>query len=246
MNTLEQRIKEALNLLTPQISTEGTTSHLYIEGKEEVAHSIAEMLEEEKKNEAVRFAEWVDINAVRANKHEWTCRTDNYSKRHTSDELYQQFLSLGASDSDVLIIEQQTMALSKEELLKDRYKVIADYPKSIHKVGAIYTIGINGDVLYCDQNGPRMSQYPHLFKKLDWWEDRKIEEMPEYLRSQKQPINHQARFSNVVIMCGVDAFWDSAKYSAKGGNVTAYGGIIIDCFMPATEEEYNAYLQSKH
>ena len=57
-----------------------------------------------------------------------------------------------------------------QELLKPRYKVIADYPDSVFIVGEIL------------RNPTYESKYPHLFKKLEWWEDRKPEEMPKYLK----------------------------------------------------------------
>lgn len=67
--------------------------------------------------------------------------------------------------------------------MQPRYKVIADWPKSIYKVGTIINAGWRSeDLLYCDTNGPRMRDYPHLFRKLDWWEERQPEDMPEYLK----------------------------------------------------------------
>lgn len=75
------------------------------------------------------------------------------------------------------------MALSKEQLLKPRYKVIADYPKSLYKVGDILDAGWRSeDCIYCDTEGPRWRHYPHLFKPLQWWEERKVEDMPQYLK----------------------------------------------------------------
>lgn len=56
-----------------------------------------------------------------------------------------------------------------EELLKPRYKVIADYPGSDFEVGGIIEmIAFNVDVF---------KDFPHLFKRLEWWQERTIEEM---------------------------------------------------------------------
>ncbi len=64
------------------------------------------------------------------------------------------------------------------DLLKPRFEVIADYPKSIFKIGEI----TNGtDLIYCDPDGPKYSDYPHLFRKMNWWEKRNIEDMPKKL-----------------------------------------------------------------
>jgi hypothetical protein len=73
--------------------------------------------------------------------------------------------------------------MSNEELLKPRYKVIADFPyNTFGEVGSILDRdwGWNGD----DENGFKhhISHYPHLFKKLQWWEERKQEGMPEYVK----------------------------------------------------------------
>jgi len=38
------------------------------------------------------FAEWVDINCIRAWKHEWTYKGDNYSKRYSTQEIYSIWL----------------------------------------------------------------------------------------------------------------------------------------------------------
>lgn len=68
--------------------------------------------------------------------------------------------------------------MTVEELLKPRYKVIADYPKSIYKIGDILRVGGHSeDLLYCDHSGPRMRDYPHLFRKLEWWEERTLDDM---------------------------------------------------------------------
>ena len=76
--------------------------------------------------------------------------------------------------------------MTTEELLKPRYKVIADYPNCTFSVGQVLvqddkeeTDFWTGDQLYTDRY-PK--QYPHLFKKLEWWEERKPEDMPEYVK----------------------------------------------------------------
>jgi hypothetical protein len=69
------------------------------------------------------------------------------------------------------------------DLMKPRWKVIADYPKNPYHVGDILNGGFRSeDLIYCDDKGPRWRDYPHLFRKLEWWEERKPEEMPEYVK----------------------------------------------------------------
>jgi hypothetical protein len=73
--------------------------------------------------------------------------------------------------------------MTPEQLMQPRYKVIADYPKSIHPVGTIIDAGWQSeDLLYCDWDGPRCRDFPHLFKKLEWWEEREEKDMPEYVK----------------------------------------------------------------
>jgi len=85
-----------------------------------------------------------------------------------------------------------------EELLKPRFEVIADYPYNPHDIGAIIEARKNNSsihqttIAYTDEFGEKVNQmnlcmpksfekYPHLFRKLNWWEYRKIEDMPKKL-----------------------------------------------------------------
>lgn len=65
--------------------------------------------------------------------------------------------------------------MSTEELMKVRYKVIADYPgmDDFYKIGEI--IQPRYPIHY--------GSYPHIFKKLEWWEERKESDMPQYVKS---------------------------------------------------------------
>lgn len=78
------------------------------------------------------------------------------------------------------------MPLSKQELLIPRYKVIADYPGSHEKVGTIITLGLPNehdgwDMVYLSENEHRLPKYPHIYKWLEWWEEREASDMPEYI-----------------------------------------------------------------
>lgn len=61
------------------------------------------------------------------------------------------------------------------DLLKPRYKVIADYPETPYTIGEIY----EGDTFYNGSKETRCEHenYPAIFKKLEWWEDRELEDM---------------------------------------------------------------------
>ena len=61
--------------------------------------------------------------------------------------------------------------------MKPRYLVIADYPNSIYKIGRILE---QDDLQYF--NYDHFNKYPHIFRPLQWWEQRKPEEMPEFVK----------------------------------------------------------------
>ncbi|MES2287422.1 MAG: hypothetical protein V4547_17140 [Bacteroidota bacterium] len=100
-----------------------------------------------------------------------------------------------------------------EELLKPRYLCIADFWNNPFEVGDViqfedykdYHDFYTGDVLGKDWSTAFMelkkpyqefsegtsivwnmrafTPYPHLFRKLEWWEHREVSEMPEYVKS---------------------------------------------------------------
>lgn len=71
-----------------------------------------------------------------------------------------------------------------KDLLKPRYKVIADYPGNIHPLGKIHGHNINGTInkMPIDEWIEWHEKYPANFKKLEWWEDRELPQMPEYMK----------------------------------------------------------------
>ena len=75
--------------------------------------------------------------------------------------------------------------MTATELLIPRYEVIADYPNNERPIGAIlqeevhgYFYYRKGDIGY-HANNKNIDNYPHLFRKLNWWENRKAEDMPK-------------------------------------------------------------------
>lgn len=82
--------------------------------------------------------------------------------------------------------------MNTKELMQPRFEVIETYPKSKFKKGDIlervpnatdnwYNADkslINADILL-----EEIEQYPHLFRKMNWWEKRTAEEMPKKVMS---------------------------------------------------------------
>jgi hypothetical protein len=107
-----------------------------------------------------------------------------------------------------------------EDLLKPRYKVIADYPGNDTPVGTIhdneFTVRFHEKTL---------NSYPHLFKKLEWWEERKESEMPEYVKSK----NADKNFYYKIIK------WDMVGY------ITGYITETQVCNLSIWKPEFNYY-----
>lgn len=146
--------------------------------------------------------------------------------------------------------------MSIEDLLKPRYKVIADYPDSECFVGTI--IEQSGD-RYRDELGFLLQQtnkpehYPVIFKELGWWEMRKVEDMPEYVKQTgmvngaDEPVpdiclkvkkhfnagNGEWRDDSIHIFCA-DSYISTLKNCSYSYSV----------WLPATKEDYETYLNT--
>lgn len=84
--------------------------------------------------------------------------------------------------------------MTAEELLKPRFEVINNYPDcDKHKLGVGSIISFEfyneKENQWYNDNGKSYKYeayyegYPHLFRKLNWWEKRKKEDMPKKLKS---------------------------------------------------------------
>jgi hypothetical protein len=92
--------------------------------------------------------------------------------------------------------------ISTEDLMKPRWKVIADYPNSPYKVGDLVQLTDLGTTFLCtttkewdnanldivDNNRyfhiEYLEKWNHLFQKLEWWMHRQESEMPEYVKCE--------------------------------------------------------------
>lgn len=121
--------------------------------------------------------------------------------------------------------------MSKEikHLLKPRYKVINDYPGGIYKVGDL----VEPHAYYGFDIFPYPHKYPHLFKSMDWWEDRGVEDMPQYIKPKISPeyVFKVSRFNlGLVEYIGTDGKLKLDKASV---------------FFPATEQEYQTFINKE-
>lgn len=141
--------------------------------------------------------------------------------------------------------------MTPEELLKPRYKVIADYPDNKLTIGDILMQYVENDTVWrhrwsdghwADITVHNPSYYPHLFKKLEWWEERKPEEMPEYVK---------AKDSSGEVSKVIEHF--SKPYASKPNHPVCKVEYLINGarefyyeLLPATKEEYDNYINRKH
>lgn len=114
-----------------------------------------------------------------------------------------------------------------EDLMKLRWKAIADYPHSGHNVGGIIHI----DSLPLPRTGAEFfNKYPHLFKPLQWWEEREEKDMPEYVKGsggKPYKVNEYAKYDPEIAYI-------------KGDN-NKNKRIKLRNFNPATEQDYITY-----
>lgn len=113
--------------------------------------------------------------------------------------------------------------MTVEELLQSRIKVIESYPNSPYKVGQVIPV----------ESCEFFSSYPHLFKKMEWYEDIAGEDLPLYVKITDTGYCFKVkqwakRFSN----------WLAKEYLKDFG-------ISIHRLMPITLEEYKQFKKYK-
>lgn len=128
------------------------------------------------------------------------------------------------------------------ELLKPRFRVIADWPdmRERFKGNPIITMDTKDVEGWYTTNGyyqeTFFTAYPHLFKKLAWWEERKLQDMPPYI----------VDIENKAIMYKVKqwhtdgcAFFSNHTHQSE---IFYTHDVIGDNFLPATRADYETYL----
>lgn len=128
--------------------------------------------------------------------------------------------------------------MSPREFLNPRYKVIEPWPFMKHfKVGEIVTLKLlqTGEAIYhyneTHQNYDTsfFDTYPHLFKRLRWFEDRELSSLPEYLkglRAVKRVVQYEYHTEEYPsVLFENDKIWCPAWM-----------------YEPATKEEYEIFI----
>lgn len=117
-----------------------------------------------------------------------------------------------------------------EELLRPRYKVIADYPNSDYEIGQI----IINESDYC-------TRYPAIFKPLAWWQGRTLDEIVS------------VKFVKIIEYTGYWRVGDIVPvtdYSIIGGRFIKYQlkynhEAKPETVEPSTEAEYITFKNTK-
>ena len=110
-----------------------------------------------------------------------------------------------------------------EELMKPRYKVLTPWPPLNNFK--------EGDIVTPDEfTGWHPKDYPLIFRRLEWWEERSPEDMPEYVKYAStgkvyKAIKYKNGNSIVQIM---DDFWKIPMWNQLGEPY----------WIPATEQDY--------
>jgi len=92
--------------------------------------------------------------------------------------------------------------MSNEDLLMPRYKLIGNYPGCPNSmpIGHILTLNLvffdlrfHGytelEPVHLEE--PGFDNYPAVFKRLEWWEDREVKDMPLFIRNKTaRPISY--------------------------------------------------------
>lgn len=170
------------------------------------------------------------------------------------------------------------MSNTVEELLKPRYKVIVPWPGmevEPFALGQIVTLQkhpsdeeegfIHIPLKHIPGSYMREQfflNYPHLFRKLEWWEERAPEDMPKYVKVIREDCakdtglyckvynwhTYDDKFPLVKGQFGAELegykppYILNSRFNFEG---QVYGRLNATHLLPATAEEYNNYKAEK-
>lgn len=115
------------------------------------------------------------------------------------------------------------------QLLQPRYKCIARDLTDLFKVGEIIWFMYDGQMLtrnYGDGSfnytAEFLDEFPHLFRRLEWWEDREEGQIPKYVKWRD------------IVGIGSGTEMEYEMHLPNGNSIVMH----ISNYLPATEEEY--------
>lgn len=124
--------------------------------------------------------------------------------------------------------------MTARELLKPRFEVIDLYPFSKIDKGIILTeevihhYSFEKDGRKWNTSIKNLDKYPHLFRKLNWWENRVVSEMPIKLKCLVHKDNDSFDLEKEEVLLIVS--WDMKN---KRGFLSGFGGVCnLEAFTP--------------
>lgn len=143
--------------------------------------------------------------------------------------------------------------MTVDELMRPRFKVVEDYPYSEYEVGLIiefeeekctyYTGQPEWETVpikYKDGGGwlkcciKKFEPYPRIFKPMEWWEERKAEDMPRYVISKHTSVCYMVdEYNDLQLQEDGCLFMVNNKYYS------------CSYFLPTTEEGYNNFINKQ-
>lgn len=136
----------------------------------------------------------------------------------------------------------------EKDLLKPRYKQISSFPFFgtpflRQKLALRFIVGKIFVMDIVDEDGSSTSDgsygedffkdYPHLFKRLEWWEERAKEDLPEYIKGKTTGHLYQVKEYHYLD-------------TEEGMALTINGRWrILRDMQPATLEEYTTYINTQ-
>lgn len=137
--------------------------------------------------------------------------------------------------------------MTKDDLLKPRFKVISDWPGNQWLIGTIlskhskaeYWFCVNDDI-FNGMRGEGLDKHPHLFKRLHWSEDRPVEDLPQYIKFFS-PLPERYKFGKVEK-------WEirnNDKLPVVKTDLDIVRRELSPYDLPATPAEYDSYINKK-
>ena len=128
-------------------------------------------------------------------------------------------------------------ALLPAALMMPRVKQIINYPRQGHEKGHIYQKDETDEGWSNSEWLEWYQLYPEVFRIMEWWEERKVEEMPEYIKYIRFDNNEKK-----VINATDWRIEKDGKYTFKSDN-EFFSLSVNDEDLPATESEYLSYIE---
>jgi hypothetical protein len=124
-----------------------------------------------------------------------------------------------------------------KDLLSPRFKVIADYPGNVLDIGLLFNTNIPD----------YYNKFPAVFRRMEWWEEIDLKDMPLYVRKSCSvgslkvggiyKVIEWRHYDNPELL--------SLRASKTGAIISNVFSLMnASRFLPATEEEYNDYINS--